>query len=146
MAKKPKKKAKKKATANRKPKGISDEQYEEDKKLAREEAELRKICKEAAKVLKPLGGRVLARRVRPEEKSEGGIILPKRAQQTPQECEVISVGPGRFDPMAGGEVKIPLKSGDHIIIVEYGAHEVQFKKTDFLVLNAETEILVHVAT
>jgi chaperonin GroES len=46
---------------------------------------------------RPLHDRVLVRRVKEEEKTKGGIIIPETAQEKPQEGEVIGVGPGTRD-------------------------------------------------
>ena len=46
---------------------------------------------------RPLGDRVLVKRVEEEEKTKGGIIIPDTAKEKPQEGEVVSVGPGARD-------------------------------------------------
>ena len=61
---------------------------------------------------RPLGDRVLVRRVEEEEKTKGGIIIPDTAKEKPQEGKVIAVGPGarddsRQDPAAGREGRRP---------------------------------------
>ena len=47
--------------------------------------------------LRPLQDRVLIRRVEPEAKTAGGIIIPDTAQEKPMEGEVVAVGPGARD-------------------------------------------------
>ena len=46
---------------------------------------------------RPLGDRVLVKRVEEEAKTKGGIIIPDTAKEKPQEGEVIAVGPGARD-------------------------------------------------
>jgi chaperonin GroES len=46
---------------------------------------------------RPLGDRVLVKRVEEEEKTKGGIIIPDTAKEKPQEGEVIATGPGARD-------------------------------------------------
>jgi chaperonin GroES len=46
---------------------------------------------------RPLGDRVVVRRVQEDQKTPGGIIIPDTVQEKPQEGEVISVGPGALD-------------------------------------------------
>ena len=46
---------------------------------------------------RPLGDRVLVKRVEEEEKTKGGIIIPDTAKEKPQEGEVVAVGPGARD-------------------------------------------------
>jgi chaperonin GroES len=43
---------------------------------------------------RPLHDRVLLRRITPEEKTKGGIIIPDTAQEKPVEGKVVSAGPG----------------------------------------------------
>ena len=46
---------------------------------------------------RPLGDRVLVRRIEEEAKTKGGIIIPDTAKEKPQEGEVVAVGPGGRD-------------------------------------------------
>ena len=57
---------------------------------------------------RPLGDRVLVKRVEEEEKTKGGIIIPDTAKEKPQEGEVVSVGPGARDD--SGKKKAAAKS------------------------------------
>ena len=43
--------------------------------------------------IKPLGSRVLIKKLEAEEKSQGGIILTSSAKEKPQVAEVVAVGP-----------------------------------------------------
>ncbi len=43
---------------------------------------------------RPLHDRVVVRRVKSEEKTAGGIIIPDSAKEKPQEGEIVAVGPG----------------------------------------------------
>ena len=47
--------------------------------------------------IKPLGSRVVIKKLEAEEKTEGGIILTSSAKERPQMAEVVSVGPGTKD-------------------------------------------------
>ena len=44
---------------------------------------------------RPLGDRVVVRRIKEDQKTAGGIIIPDTVAEKPQEGEVISVGPRR---------------------------------------------------
>ncbi len=50
---------------------------------------------------RPLGDRVVVRRIKEDTKTAGGIIIPETAQEKPQEGEIISVGPGAIDEKSG---------------------------------------------
>ena len=43
--------------------------------------------------IRPLHDRVLVRRVKEEEKSEGGIIIPDNAKEKPVQAKVITLDP-----------------------------------------------------
>ena len=63
---------------------------------------------------RPLGDRVVVRRVAEDQKTPGGIIIPDTAQEKPQEGEVISVGPGALDEN-GKRVVPEVKAGDFVL-------------------------------
>lgn len=88
--------------------------------------------------LKPLGDRVVIKRVEAEETTKGGIILTSAAKEKPQMAEVIAVGPGGF--VDGKEVKMELKVGDKILFSKYGGSEVKFEGEEYIILS-EKEVL-----
>ena len=47
--------------------------------------------------IKPLGDRVVIRKMEAEEKTQGGLILTSSAKEQPQVAEVVAVGPGTKD-------------------------------------------------
>ncbi len=47
--------------------------------------------------VQPLGDRILAKRLDPEETVKGGIIIPDTAKEKPMEAKVITVVPGKKD-------------------------------------------------
>src|SRR5579859_2686307 len=61
--------------------------------------------------IRPLQDRVIVRRVKEEEKSKGGIIIPDTAKEKPTEGEVMAVGSGKV--LEDGTVrKLDVKAGD----------------------------------
>ncbi len=91
--------------------------------------------------LKPLGNRVLAQRLEPEEKMKGGIILPDSAKKKQETAKVIAVGPGtRLDD--GKVLPIPLKVGDKILMDKYSAQEVTLDDEEYLILKADDIIAI----
>src|ERR1700675_4865818 len=73
---------------------------------------------------RPLGDRVLVRRVEEEEKTKGGIIIPDTAKEKPQEGEVIAVGPGARDD-SGKIQPLDVKNGDRILFGKWSGTEVK---------------------
>jgi chaperonin GroES len=88
---------------------------------------------------RPLGDRVLVRRVEEEEKTRGGIIIPDTAKEKPQEGEVIAVGPGARDE-TGKIQALDVKSGDRILFGKWSGTEVKLNGEDLLI-GKESDIL-----
>ena len=84
--------------------------------------------------IKPLGDRVLIKRLEAEEKTKSGIVLPGSAQEQPQMAEVVAVGPGT------DEVKMEVKKGDQVIFSKYAGTEVKLDGED-LILVSQKDIL-----
>ena len=45
--------------------------------------------------IRPLGDRILVKRIKEEEKTKGGIIIPDTAKEKPQEGKIVAVGKGK---------------------------------------------------
>ena len=88
---------------------------------------------------RPLGDRVLVRRVEEEQKTRGGIIIPDTAKEKPQEGEVVAVGPGARDE-DGERIEMDVKSGDRILFGKWSGTEVRVDGEDLLIMK-ESDIL-----
>ena len=88
---------------------------------------------------RPLHDRVVVRRVKEEEKTRGGIIIPDTAQEKPQEGEVIAVGPGARDE-DGERIALDVKTGDRILFGKWSGTEVKIDGEDLLIMK-ESDIL-----
>ncbi|MBS0408498.1 MAG: co-chaperone GroES [Proteobacteria bacterium] len=88
---------------------------------------------------RPLGDRVLVRRVEEEQKTKGGIIIPDTAKEKPQEGEVIAVGPGARDD-SGKIQALDLKSGDRILFGKWSGTEIKLEGEDLLIMK-ESDVL-----
>ena len=84
--------------------------------------------------VKPLGDRVLIKRLEAEEKTKSGIVLPGSAQEKPQMAQVVAVGPGTE------EVKMEVKEGDKVIFSKYAGNEIKVDGED-LILMSQKDIL-----
>jgi len=89
--------------------------------------------------VKPLLDRVLIKRVEPEEKVKGGIIIPDTAKEKPMEGKVIAVGSGRLDDN-GKRVAMEVKAGDRILFGKYAGTEIKIDDEEHIILR-EDEIL-----
>ncbi|MGD8817914.1 MAG: co-chaperone GroES [Acidobacteriota bacterium] len=89
--------------------------------------------------VRPLGDRVLVRRVEVTEEVRGGIIIPDTAKEKPMEAEVVAVGEGkRLDD--GSRAPFEVKAGDTVLIGKYSGTEIKFDDDNYLILR-EDEIL-----
>src|SRR5580693_8891484 len=82
---------------------------------------------------RPLGDRVLIRRVEEETKTKGGIIIPDNAKEKPQEGEVVAAGPGDRDD-DGKRIPMDLKAGDRILFGKWSGSEVKIDGEDLLIM------------
>ncbi len=89
--------------------------------------------------IRPLGDKVLIKRVDAEEKTQSGIYLPESVKEKPQQAKVVSVGDGRvLDD--GKRAPFQVKKGDTVLIGKWGGTEVKIDDDEMLVI-AEDEIL-----
>ncbi len=88
---------------------------------------------------RPLHDRVVVRRVKEEEKTKGGIIIPETAQEKPQEGEIVAVGPGaRAED--GARLEMDGAVGDRILFGKWSGTEVKIDGEDLLIMK-ESDIM-----
>ena len=73
---------------------------------------------------KPLGDRVLVKRLEGQDKTAGGIYIPEAAKEKAQIGEVIAVGPGAKADKEGNLIKPAVKVGDKVYFGKYAGTEV----------------------
>ncbi len=88
---------------------------------------------------RPLGDRVVVRRVQEEQKTAGGIIIPDTAQEKPQEGEIVSVGPGALDD-SGKRVAPEVKAGERVLFGKWSGTEVKIDGEDLIIMK-ESDIM-----
>ena len=88
---------------------------------------------------RPLGDRVLVRRIEEEAKTKGGIIIPDTAKEKPQEGEIIAVGPG-----ARGEDgklhPLDVKAGDRVLFGKWSGTEVKIDGEELIIMK-ESDVM-----
>ena len=89
--------------------------------------------------VKPLSDRVLVKRMEPEQKVKGGLIIPDTAKEKPLEGKVVAVGAGRLDDH-GKRVALDVKAGDRVLIGKYTGTEVKIDDIEHVIVK-EDEIL-----
>src|ERR1700727_1453973 len=88
---------------------------------------------------RPLHDRVVVRRIDPQEKTAGGIIIPDTAQEKPQEGEVVAAGSGTRGE-DGTITPLDVKAGDRILFGKWSGTEVKLDDKDLLIMK-ESDIL-----
>ena len=89
--------------------------------------------------IRPLGDRILLKRIEEEQKSRGGIVIPDTAKEKPQEGKVIAVGKGRM--LEDGKiVPLEVKQGDRVLFGKYSGTEVKLVGEEHLIVR-EDDIL-----
>ncbi|HZK38197.1 MAG TPA: co-chaperone GroES [Clostridia bacterium] len=82
--------------------------------------------------IKPLGDRVVIKRLEAEETTKSGIILPGSAQEQPQLAEIMAVGPGGV--IEGKEIVMEVNVGDRVIFSKYAGTEVKFDGEEYTIV------------
>ncbi|MFT5694604.1 MAG: chaperonin GroES [Myxococcota bacterium] len=91
--------------------------------------------------IRPLQDRILVKRVKEEEATKGGIIIPDSAKEKPQDGLVIAVGPGKT--LESGEVvKVGVKKGDHILFSKYGGTEVDVDGVEHMIIREDDVLAI----
>lgn len=89
--------------------------------------------------IRPLGDRILIKRIKEQEKSKGGIIIPDTAKEKPQEGKVVAVGKGKMTEQ-GKLLQPDVKAGDKILFGKYSGSDVMIEGEEHLILR-EDDIL-----
>ena len=92
-----------------------------------------------AQKLRPLGDKILVKRVEAETKTKSGIVLPDSAKEKPKRGKVIAVGDGRR--LDNGErAPLNVKKGDEVIFTSYAGTEVKIDGEELMIMS-EDDIL-----
>ena len=83
--------------------------------------------------LKPLADRVVLKKLDPETKTSGGIVLPDTVKEKPQQGEVLAVGSGRMDDK-GVRQPLEVKVGDKVLFQKYQGQEIKIESIEYLIL------------
>lgn len=85
--------------------------------------------------IKPLGDRVVIKRLEAEETTKSGIIVTGTAKERPQEAEVVAVGPGAI--VDGKRTEMEVKIGDKVLYSKYAGTEVKFEGGEYTILRQD---------
>ena len=91
--------------------------------------------------IKPIGDRVLIKRLEAEEKTTGGIVLPDTAKEKPKEGKVIALGDGKVLE-SGERAKFQIKVGDRVIFASYSGTDVKVDGEEYILMSEEDILAV----
>lgn len=97
--------------------------------------------KETKIQLKPLGNRVLVRRLEEKENVKGGIILPETAKKKQEMTEVVAVGPGK-KTQEGKLLPMPVKPGDVVLVDKYAGQEITLNDEPYIVVRGDDIVAI----
>lgn len=89
--------------------------------------------------IRPLGEKVLVKRLEAEERTAGGIVLPDTAKEKPKRGTVLSVGEGRLLD-TGEREPLQVKAGDDVLFTSYAGTEVKVDGEEMIIMD-ESDIL-----
>jgi len=87
--------------------------------------------------LKPLGDRIIIKKVEVEEKTKSGIVLPPTAKEQPLMAEIIAIGD---EILNDDKKKEQVKVGDKVIFSKFAGTEVKVDGVELTILKL-TDIL-----
>ncbi|HEY5576255.1 MAG TPA: co-chaperone GroES [Clostridiaceae bacterium] len=90
--------------------------------------------------IRPLGDRVVIKKLEAEETTKSGILLPGSAKEKPQQAEVVAVGPGGYVDCK--EIKMELKVGDKVLFSQYSGTEVKIDGDEYTILKQDAILAV----
>jgi len=89
--------------------------------------------------VRPLGDKVLIKRLEAEDRTAGGIVLPDTAKEKPKRGRVIEVGDGKVLD-TGERAKLQVKKNDEVLFTSYAGAEIKIGGEEFIIMD-ESDIL-----
>jgi len=91
--------------------------------------------------LRPLGDKILVKRVEAETKTKSGIVLPDSAKEKPKRGKVLAIGDGkRLDN--GERVALSVKKGDEVLFTSYAGTELKIDGEEVLIMSEDDVLAV----
>ncbi|CAG8476124.1 13409_t:CDS:2 [Ambispora leptoticha] len=94
------------------------------------------------KAIIPLLDRVLVQRLKAEQKTASGILIPEKALESLNEGKVIAVGKGALDK-EGKHIKPQVEEGDRVLLPSYGGNTIKVGDEEFTLFR-DSEIMAKI--
>jgi chaperonin GroES len=92
--------------------------------------------------VKPLGDKILVKRLEAQTKTASGIYLPESATEKPQQAKVIEVGDGRINEKSGNRQKPAVKKGETVLLSKWGGTEIKLDGEDLLIITEDDVLAI----
>ncbi len=89
--------------------------------------------------IRPLGDKVIIKRVEADEKTAGGIVLPDSAKEKPKRGVVQAIGNGRLLD-SGERSTMQVKKNDEVLFTSYAGTEIKVSGDEYVIMD-ESDIL-----
>ena len=87
-----------------------------------------------ALTIRPLGDRVVVKRLASEQKTAGGIYIPESAQEKPMKCEVVAVGSGKLLD-DGKRNHMEVEVGQTVLLGKYSGTEIKLDGQEYVIVD-----------
>ena len=91
--------------------------------------------------LRPLGDKILVKRVEAETKTKSGIVLPDSAKEKPKRGTVLAVGEGKRLEN-GTRSAMHVKKGDEVLFTSYAGTEIKLDGEELLIMSEDDVLAV----
>lgn len=85
--------------------------------------------------IRPLGDRVVIKKLEAESTTKSGILLTGTAKEQPQEAKVMAVGPGSI--VEGKRIEMEVKVGDKVLYSKYAGTDVKVEGEEYIILKQD---------
>ena len=91
--------------------------------------------------LRPLGDKIIVKRLEAETKTKSGIVLPDSAKEKPKRGKIIAVGDGkRLD--SGERAPFSVKKGDEVLFTSYAGTEIKVDGEELLIMSEDDVLAI----
>ncbi len=91
--------------------------------------------------VKPLGDKILVKRLEAEKQTASGIYLPDSTEK-PQQAKVIEVGEGKINEKSGKRTELQVTKNDTILLSKWGGTEVKIGDQELLIINEDDVLAI----
>ncbi len=89
--------------------------------------------------IRPLGDKVIIKRVEAEDVTAGGIVLPDSAKEKPKRGLIKAIGDGKLLD-SGERSQLQVKKNDEVLFTSYAGTEVKVGGEEYVIMD-ESDIL-----